>query len=68
MLRGHDAYYGLPNNHHALTSFHNEVRRIWFRALSRRSQRGLTWADFDALAVHFPLPEPKITHVRTACT
>jgi group II intron reverse transcriptase/maturase len=64
VLRGHDAYYGLPSNHHALVSFHDEVRRIWFRALSRRSQRSLTWADFNALTVRLPLPEPRITHVR----
>ena len=38
VLRGHDAYYGLPSNHHALTSFHNEVRRICFaRSLGEAS-------------------------------
>ena len=67
VLRGHDAYYGLPSNRHALASFHDEVRRIWFRALSRRSQRSLTWVDFNALTVRLPFPEPRITHVRKAC-
>lgn len=28
VLRGHDAYYGLPSNHHALGSFHHEVHRL----------------------------------------
>ncbi len=66
VLRGHDAYYGLPSNHHALGSFHHEVQRLWFRALYRQSQRSMTWADFNALSVRFPLPEPRITHDRDA--
>ena len=66
VLRGHDAYYGLPSNHHALASFHAEVRRLWFRALHRRSQRRMTWSSFNALTDRFPLPEPRITHVREA--
>ena len=66
VLRGHYGYYGLPSNHRALESFHRETRRIWFRALRRRSQRGLTWTAFNALTPRFPLPEPQITHVREA--
>src|SRR5438874_1101319 len=31
ILRGHYGYYGLPNNSRALSEFHQEVRRIWFR-------------------------------------
>jgi group II intron reverse transcriptase/maturase len=64
VLRGHYAYFGLPSNHHALVSFREEVRRIWHRVLHRRSQRRLTWTDFDALTVRFPFPEPRITHAR----
>jgi hypothetical protein len=66
VLRGHYAYFGLPSNHHALESFYEETRRIWFRTLRRRSQPGLTWVDFNALTSRFPLPEPRITHVREA--
>ena len=64
VLRGHYGYYGVPHNYPALSAFHQEVRRIWFRALRRRSQkaRRLTWERFKALLQRFPLPLPRITH------
>src|SRR5215467_14723221 len=64
ILRGHYAYYGLPNNSRALSAFHQEVRRIWFRCLRQRSQkaRSLTWNRFKAMIERFPLPLPRITH------
>jgi len=39
VLRGHDAYYGLPSNWPRLDSFHDAVRRRWYCVLRRRSQR-----------------------------
>jgi hypothetical protein len=42
-LRGHYAYYGLPANHRGLSAFYEEVKRLWYRALRKRSQKGLTW-------------------------
>jgi len=64
ILRGHYGYYGLPNNSRALSEFHQEVRRIWFRCLRQRSQkaRSLTWDRFKAMLERFPLPPPRITH------
>ena len=62
VLRGHFAYFGLPSNFRALQGFSYHVRRIWFRALYRRSQRRLTWAGFAELLLRFPLPQPRITH------
>ena len=62
VLRGHYAYFGLPSNFAALKAFLFHVRRIWYRALFRRSQRRLTWAAFAALLDRFPLPTPRITH------
>jgi len=66
VLRGHYAYYGLPANHRALSAFHQEVRRLWYRALRKRSQRGLTWRRFGRIVEVFPLPEPRITRPREA--
>ena len=66
VLRGHYAYFGLPSNFPALKAFVFHVRRIWFRALYRRSQRRLTWEAFAALLDRFPLPTPRITHPRLA--
>ena len=46
VLRGHYAYFGLPSNFRALHAFAHQVRRIWYRALYRRSQRRLTGRRF----------------------
>jgi RNA-directed DNA polymerase len=62
VLRGHYAYYGLPSNWHRLDTFYDEVRRLWYRVLNRRSQRRLSWARFNALLERFPLPRASITH------
>jgi RNA-directed DNA polymerase len=53
VLRGHYAYYGLPSNWHQLDTFYDEVCRLWYRVLSRRSQRRLTWAPFTQLLERF---------------
>ena len=66
ILRGHYRYYGLPSNWHALDGFYDEVCRGWFRALRRRSQRGLTWDRFNQWLVRFPLPRARIFHTREA--
>jgi hypothetical protein len=58
VLRGHYAYYGLPSNWHRLDTFYDEVRRLWYRVLNRRSQRGLSWSRFYVLLERFPLPTP----------
>jgi hypothetical protein len=62
VLQGHYAYFGLPSNFRLLKAFHDQVRNLWYRALRRRSQRGLTWARFNTLLERFPLPRPRITH------
>src|SRR5207249_575355 len=64
VLRGHDAYYGLPSNWPRVDRFHDAVRRRWYRVLRRRSQRRLTWEQFNALLERFPLPSTRITHPR----
>jgi len=62
-LKGHDQYYGVTGNWPALCRFHFEVRRIWHKWLSRRSQRGnLNWTQFQCLSKHYPLPSPKVVH------
>jgi RNA-directed DNA polymerase len=70
ILRGHYGYHGLPHNFPALNAFHQEIRRIWFRSLRRRSQRArtLTWDKFTALLSRFPLPPPRITRPWAART
>jgi group II intron reverse transcriptase/maturase len=61
VLRGHFAYFGLSSNMRSMVGFAYEVRRLWQRALARRSQRGMTWDRFNRLLRAFPLPRPAIT-------
>jgi RNA-directed DNA polymerase len=62
-LRGHYAYYGVTSNFDALARFAQEVRAIWRRWLSRRSQKGLlNWQAMHRLLRRFKLPAPRIVH------
>jgi group II intron reverse transcriptase/maturase len=61
VLRGHYAYYGVPTNSRAIDTFAFEVRKLWFRALRRRSQKSrMTWERFSDLLKVFPLPSPRL--------
>jgi group II intron reverse transcriptase/maturase len=65
VLRGHYAYYGLPGNIRALSLFAYEVRKLWFGALCRRSQKSrMTWERFNRLPSVFPLPSPTTRSLR----
>ena len=66
VLRGHFAYFGLPSNMRSMASFAYEVKRLWRRALARRSQRGMTWDRFNQLMKAYPLPMPSVTRSASA--
>ena len=62
VVRGHLAYYAVPDNSAALRAFVEAVKRIWLRALRRRSQRHrVTWERMRRIANHW-LPKPRIQH------
>ena len=62
VLRGHLAYYAVPENSEALRAFRDKVIRHWLRALRRRSQRTrLTWERMHRLAARW-LPTVRIQH------
>jgi RNA-directed DNA polymerase len=62
VLRGHYQFYGVPRNYAALDRFRDRVRRLWQRAMSRRSQKGnITEARMTRLAACW-LPKPCICH------
>lgn len=63
VLRGHCAYYGMPHNWRALAGFRQQLRRIWFTCLKRRSQRSrrASWDWFDAVTARYALPPVRIT-------
>jgi len=69
-INGHYAYYGISFNLRALGRFLYAVTLAWWRALRRRSQRGMPWKKMDAMLRAYPLPPPRIVcqskHFRSA--
>ena len=62
VVRGHNAYYGVPLNSAALSRFRWELVKLWYRVLRRRSQRTrITWARMARIARRY-LPTPRIVH------
>jgi len=62
VVRGHLAYYAVPDNIDAVAAFRTEAIRHWYRALRRRSQRSrLVWARMNRLAIRW-LPRVRIMH------
>jgi RNA-directed DNA polymerase len=62
VVRGHAAYYAVPGNIKAVSSFRTQATRCWYRALRRRSQRTrLTWKRMDKLAERW-LPPVRVMH------
>ena len=60
-LRGHDGYFGVIGNMHALARLRYEVMTVWRWWLSRRSRTaGMNWDRFLALLKRYPLPPPKL--------
>jgi group II intron reverse transcriptase/maturase len=61
-VNGHYAYYGINLNTRALARFLYCVCMTWWRALKRRSQRGMPWSRMDALLRKLRLPQPRVVH------
>jgi RNA-directed DNA polymerase len=62
VVRGHCAYYAVPDNSGAIRGFRQRVVGLWMRALRRRSQRTrLTWERMHRLARRW-LPTVRIMH------
>ena len=62
VVEGHCRYYGVPMNSLALHLFRFRVARLWYRALSRRSQKGrVRWERMNRLIDRW-LPPTRIYH------
>jgi len=60
-IQGHFNYFGVSGNFRSLLLVVEQVKRIWYKWLCRRSQRKrLTWERFADLLRDFPLPKPRI--------
>jgi group II intron reverse transcriptase/maturase len=57
-LRGHYGYFGRTGNRGRLWDFLHAATRAWWRALRRRSQRGLSWTNMYRLLRRYPLLSP----------
>lgn len=59
-LRGHYEAYGIRWNSGSISRFSQEVKRLWWKWLGRRSQRRLTWAAFGRLLRRYPPLPPRL--------
>lgn len=61
-LLGHYQYYGVRGNSRSLWELYDEVMKILFKWLNRRSQRrSYTWEAFKCLLSFITLAKPRIT-------
>jgi hypothetical protein len=57
VVEGYFGYYGVPGNEKRLRSFRDQVKRLWLRALRRRSQRDKTnWERMGRLEARWIPP------------
>ena len=62
-LRGHAGYFAVSGNFKAVVKFFYHARRIFFKWINRRSQRGsIRWNGFNRFIVNYPLPRIRIIH------
>lgn len=60
-VRGHLGYYAVVGNSVASARFVEEVRRTWYKWLSRRSNQGrISWNNYALLLARYPLPKPLV--------
>jgi len=63
MLTGHYSYYGISGNFVYINHFYDEVKRVLYDWLNRRSQkRSFNWESFHKYLKTYPLPKPRIYH------
>lgn len=60
-LIGYYRYYGVTDNKRALSNFKDEVRRLLYKRINRRSQKdSFNWYKYALFLKKFPLPMPWI--------
>jgi group II intron reverse transcriptase/maturase len=62
-LRGHYGYYGIPLNYASIGLFYEQVKRIWYKWLNRRSTKvSQDWQQYSEYLRNYLLPKPRIMH------
>lgn len=60
-LQGHYRYYGITDNSKMIRRFYNEVEKLLYKWLNRRSQRNsYNFEKFKMMLKHYPMLKPKI--------
>lgn len=60
-LRGYNNYYGLIGNYSSLSKFYEQVKKILYKWLNRRSQRrSFNLVEFAACWQRYGVPKPRI--------
>lgn len=60
-VQGHCNYYGVTGNRNGVNDFIDEIKRLLFKWLNRRSQRkSFNWNKFNKFLKKYPLPKAKI--------
>ena len=62
VVRGHLAYFAVPDNSQALRAFRREIASHWRHTLKRRSQKGYVTRTRMRLLEDRWLPQPRILH------
>ncbi|MBI5199214.1 MAG: group II intron reverse transcriptase/maturase [Nitrospirae bacterium] len=66
-LIGHYRYYGMSGNMAGIRAFHEEVSKLAYKWINRRSQKkSYTFRQYCRFKEYNPLPEPKIYHLTYA--
>ncbi|MCR6546531.1 group II intron reverse transcriptase/maturase [Dehalobacterium formicoaceticum] len=59
-LQGYCRYYGITGNREAVSNYIDEVKRLVYKWLNRRSQRkSFNWDKFNLFLRKYPLPKPQ---------
>jgi len=60
-VQGHCNYYGITGNRNSVNDFIDEIKRLLFKWLNRRSQRkSFNWDKFNKFLKKYPLPRAKV--------
>lgn len=62
VVRGHVNYYGVPRNAKAIRSFRYRVEMLWWKSLSKRSQRGYVPQARMSKLLHRWIPPARVCH------
>ena len=68
-MKGHYAYYGVSDNSESLYAYYEQVKKMVYKWMNRRSQRkSMGWDKFNDYIKRYPMPTPRIMHKFYVCS